>query len=153
MDWIFTGVLRTTFLKPNVTPVLLSCRSSLSLEDRIRIGSVLRNLFQALPADMAEWFEVDTNPDGSTPRHFSIWEKGLRNILGKRDDSPLVCSCRVSGRTVRRGWWPCWTLTMCTSSFVLRISSRWCRAPHGDPHMERTCRRWLFECWRPTRQP
>ena len=58
----------------------------------LKIGSqpeaVLRNLFQHYLRDMAEWFEVDTNPDGSYAYDISaIWEKGFETYLAKVDDS------------------------------------------------------------------
>ena len=58
----------------------------------LKIGSqpeaVLRDLFQHYLRDMAEWFEVDTNPDGSYAYDISaIWEKGFETYLAKVDDS------------------------------------------------------------------
>src|SRR5258708_35560045 len=50
--------------------------------------AALRNLFQHYLRDMAEWFEVDTNPDGSYAYDISaIWEKGFETYLAKADDS------------------------------------------------------------------
>jgi predicted acetyltransferase len=58
----------------------------------LKIGSeseaVLRNLFQHYLRDMAEWFEVDVNPDGSYAYDISaIWEKGFEAYLAKVGDS------------------------------------------------------------------
>jgi predicted acetyltransferase len=58
----------------------------------LKIGSesevVLRNLFQHYQRDMAEWFEVDTNPDGTYAYDISaIWEKGFEAYLAKVGDS------------------------------------------------------------------
>src|SRR5258706_2863207 len=50
--------------------------------------AALRNLFQHYLRDMAEWFEVDANPDGSYAYDISaIWEKGFETYLAKVDDS------------------------------------------------------------------
>jgi predicted acetyltransferase len=58
----------------------------------LKIGSdseaVLRNLFQHYLRDMAEWFEVETNPDGSYAHDISaIWVKGVETYLAKVDGS------------------------------------------------------------------
>lgn len=50
---------------------------------------VLRNLFQYYLHDMAEWFEVDTNADGSYSYDTSsIWANGYDAYLAKVGDSP-----------------------------------------------------------------
>jgi predicted acetyltransferase len=50
---------------------------------------VLRNLFQYYLHDMAEWFEVDTQADGSYPYDTSsIWKNGHEAYLAKVGDSP-----------------------------------------------------------------
>jgi predicted acetyltransferase len=58
----------------------------------LKIGSeseaVLRKLCQHYLRDMAEWFEVETNPDGRYAYDISaIWEKGYQAFLAKVDDS------------------------------------------------------------------
>src|SRR5580693_3847056 len=50
---------------------------------------VLRNLFQYYLHDMAEWFEVDTQADGSYLYDTSsIWTKGYDAYLAKVGDFP-----------------------------------------------------------------
>jgi len=49
---------------------------------------LLRNLFQLYIHDMAEWFEIDTNSDGSYSYDTSlVWEKGYDAYLAKVGDS------------------------------------------------------------------
>ncbi len=49
---------------------------------------VLRNLFQHYVHDMAEWFEIDTQADGSYSYDTSlIWENGYDAYLAKVGDS------------------------------------------------------------------
>jgi predicted acetyltransferase len=49
---------------------------------------LLRNLFEHYIHDMAEWFEIDTQPDGSYSYDTSvIWEKGYDAYLAKLGDS------------------------------------------------------------------
>ena len=49
---------------------------------------VLRNLFQDYLGEMTEWFEVDTNPDGSYAYDIAaIWERGFEAYLAKVNDS------------------------------------------------------------------
>jgi predicted acetyltransferase len=49
---------------------------------------ILRNLFEHYIHDMAEWFEIDTQPDGSYSYDTSsIWAKGYDAYLAKLGDS------------------------------------------------------------------
>ena len=49
---------------------------------------LLRNLFEHYIHDMAEWFEIDTKPDGSYSYDTSlVWEKGYDAYLAKVGDS------------------------------------------------------------------
>ncbi|HYL38805.1 MAG TPA: hypothetical protein VEV17_23000 [Bryobacteraceae bacterium] len=49
---------------------------------------VLRNLFEHYLHDMAEWFELDTQPDGRYSYDTSsIWKNGYDAYLAKVDDS------------------------------------------------------------------
>src|SRR5580658_790333 len=50
--------------------------------------ALLRNLFQYYLHDMAEWFEIDTQADGSYSYDISsIWENGYETYLAKVGDS------------------------------------------------------------------
>lgn len=49
---------------------------------------LLRNLFEHYIHDMAEWFEIDTRPDGSYSYDTSwIWENGYDAYLAKAGDA------------------------------------------------------------------
>lgn len=49
---------------------------------------LLRNLFEHYIHDMAEWFEIDTQPDGSYSYDTaSVWAKGYDAYLAKLGDS------------------------------------------------------------------
>jgi predicted acetyltransferase len=49
---------------------------------------ILRNLFEHYLHDMAEWFEIDTKPDGSYSYDTSqIWKNGYDAYLAKAGDS------------------------------------------------------------------
>jgi predicted acetyltransferase len=49
---------------------------------------VLRNLFQHYLRDMSDWFEVESNPDGSYSYDTtSLWEQGYDVYLATVDDS------------------------------------------------------------------
>ena len=75
----------------------------------LKIGSqseaVLRNFFQHYLRDMAEWFEVDTNPGGSYAYDISaIWEEGFETYLARVDDSvPGFALVRSADGWLRRG--------------------------------------------------
>jgi predicted acetyltransferase len=50
--------------------------------------TILRNLFEHYVHDMAEWFEIDTQPDGSYSYDTaSIWKNGYHAYLAKLGDS------------------------------------------------------------------
>ncbi len=50
--------------------------------------TVLRNLFEHYLHDMSEWFEIDTNPDGSYSYDTSqIWKNNYEAYLARVDDS------------------------------------------------------------------
>jgi len=84
-----TAVSLAGFFAPTYTPALPSMPPSLSF---LKIGAesedVLRSLFQHYLREMAEWFDVESNPDGSYAYDIAaIWEKGYQAYLAKVGDS------------------------------------------------------------------
>jgi predicted acetyltransferase len=60
---------------------------------------VLRNLFEHYMHDMAEWFEIDTKPDGSYSYDTSlVWANGYDAYLAKIGDS--IAGFAITGSAV-----------------------------------------------------
>jgi hypothetical protein len=71
--------------------------------------AVLWDLFHHYLRDMAEWFEVDANPDGSySLRHVGDLGERVRCVLGEVGGFRCgVCAGRVGGRVSERSWRAC----------------------------------------------